>query len=59
MVRATLREEAVRALRHLLRSRTRRLATQPCSNTRVIAVVAHVDAGKTTPTEEMLNKAGV
>ena len=50
---------AVRALRHHARPAARRLATQPCANTRVIAVVAHVDAGKTTLTEEMLNKAGV
>ena len=49
---------AVRALRHHARPAARRL-TQPCANTRVIAVVAHVDAGKTTLTEEMLNKAGV
>ena len=56
MVHAALRRPAIAAL---LRSRTRRLATQPCANTRVIAVVAHVDAGKTTLTEEMLNKAGV
>ena len=40
------------------RPRTRRLATQPCPATRVIAVVAHVDAGKTTLTEEMLSAAG-
>ena len=50
---------AVRALRHHARPAARRLATQPCANTRVIAVVAHVDAGKTTLTEEILNKAGV
>ena len=50
---------AVRALRHHARPAARRLATQPCANTRVIAVVAHVDAGKTTLTEEMLSKAGV
>ena len=50
---------AVRALRHHARPAARRLATQLCANTRVIAVVAHVDAGKTTLTEEMLNKAGV
>ena len=50
---------AVRALRHHLRPAARRLATKPCANTRVIAVVAHVDAGKTTLTEEILNKAGV
>ena len=56
MVHAALRRPAIAAL---LRSRTRRLATQPCANTRVIAVVAHVDAGKTTLTEEILNKAGV
>ena len=56
LVRAALRRPAIAAL---LRSRTRRLATQPCTNTRVIAVVAHVDAGKTTLTEEILNKAGV
>ena len=56
IVRAAVKRPAIAAL---LRSRTRRLATQPCTNTRVIAVVAHVDAGKTTLTEEMLNKAGV
>ena len=50
---------AVRALRHHARPAACRLATQPCANTRVIAVVAHVDAGKTTLTEEILNKAGV
>ena len=49
---------AVRALRHHARPAARRLAAQPCANTRVIAVVAHVDAGKTTLTEEMLNSAG-
>ena len=48
---------AVRALRHHLRPAARHF-TQPCANTRVIAVVAHVDAGKTTLTEEMLLKAG-
>ena len=41
------------------RPAARRFAAQPCANTRVIAVVAHVDAGKTTLTEEMLHKAGV
>ena len=56
MVRAALKRPPIAAL---LRSRTRRLATKPSTNTRVIAVVAHVDAGKTTLTEEMLNKAGV
>ena len=53
-----MRAVAVRALRHHTRPAARRLATQPCANTRVIAVVAHVDAGKTTLTEEMLNNAG-
>ena len=36
----------------------RALATVPCDRTRVIGVVAHVDAGKTTLSEEMLALSG-
>ena len=48
------------ALRHLARAAApaRRFAAAPRDDARVIAIIAHVDAGKTTLTEQMLANSG-
>ncbi|KAH8043254.1 hypothetical protein JL721_13165 [Aureococcus anophagefferens] len=51
-------ERASRAMLAAARRFARALATVPCDRTRVIGVVAHVDAGKTTLSEEMLALSG-